>query len=122
MAVLNARVVRRGCFALVLVAGISVGVSLTAAAALRSWPPVSTSAGQDSAEETLEGSLEMLIEDSANGSRTLYFLKRSSDRVPLRFVTPPRNLRTGMQLRVRGNYETGGSFRVVSFERVAAAE
>ena len=44
-------------------------------------------------QEVLEGNLEVIIEDSDGGSRTLYFLITEDDRIPLRFVTAPRNLR-----------------------------
>ncbi len=72
-------------------------------------------------EQVLEGHLEVIIEDSAGGSRTLYFLIAGDDRIPLRFVTAPGNLRTGTRVRVRGNYEAGGRFVVVSLERVVPA-
>ena len=88
-------------------------LALTVAAGFRD------AAAQD--VEVLEGDLEVLIEDSGRASRTVYFLTRGSDRIALRFATPPRNLRTGIRLRVRGSYETDGSFRVVGFERVGSA-
>jgi hypothetical protein len=72
------------------------------------------------AQEVLEGSLEVIIEDSERGSRTLYFLVAENERIPLRFVTAPRNLVTGVRVRVRGNYEAGGRFVVISVERVPA--
>jgi len=73
------------------------------------------------AQKVLEGNLEVIIEDSDGGSRTLYFLITDDGRVPLRFVTAPRNLRTGTRVRARGNYEAGGRFVVVSLERVVPA-
>jgi hypothetical protein len=73
-------------------------------------------------QQVLEGHLEVIIEDSAGGSRTLYFLISGPDRIPLRFVTPPGNLRTGTRVRLRGNYDADGRFVVVSFERLAGAE
>ena len=79
-------------------------------------PPLTTDS-----QEVLEGHLEVIIEDSAGGSRTLYFLITGDDRIPLRFVTAPRGLLTGTRVRVRGNYEAGGRFVVVSFERVASS-
>ena len=72
------------------------------------------------ADEVLEGHLEVLIEDSRSGSRTRYFLSRGSDRIALRFAEPPRNLRSGARVRVRGSYESGGWFRVVAFERIGS--
>ena len=83
-------------------------------------PVVGSPAAQD-AQEVLEGDLEVIIEDSASGSRTLYFLVTGHDRIPLRFVTAPGNLRTGTRVRARGNYEAGGRFVVVSLERVVPA-
>jgi len=71
------------------------------------------------APKVIEGNLEVLIEDSSGGSRTLYFLITEDARIPLRFVTAPRNLRTGTRVRVHGDYEPDGRFVVVSLERVA---
>jgi hypothetical protein len=69
-------------------------------------------------EVVLEGRLEVLIEDSAQGSRTLYFLNTTDTRVPLRFSRPPKLL-TGAHIRVHGQWAASGDFEVASFEAAA---
>ena len=70
-------------------------------------------------EAVLEGTLEVLIEDSSQGSRTRYFLVTDSTRVALRFSRSP-NLLTGAHIRVRGQWTADGELEVVSFEVVTA--
>jgi hypothetical protein len=107
--------------ALALLATLGFGPAvMTGSACAQSAKPSARAAVQD-AEEVLEGNLEVIVEDSAGGSRTLYFLITGQKRVPLRFVKAPPSLRTGIRVRLRGNYEAGGRFVVVSFERVPAA-
>jgi hypothetical protein len=110
-----------GFVALLALAG-SVSIGATPSKTANAWPikPRETVSAQ-AREEVLEGDLEVLIEDSGRGSRTVYFLTRGDERIALRFATSPRNLTTGTRVRVRGSYEAGGSFLVVSFERVAPA-
>jgi hypothetical protein len=67
----------------------------------------------------LEGYVEVLIEDSARGTRTVYFLVSEDGRTPLRFVVDPRNLTTGTRVRVGGEYEADGTFVVSSLERLS---
>jgi hypothetical protein len=51
----------------------------------------------------VEGELEILHEDSDQGSRYLYFLKVAGSRFPLNFAKdPPTHLTTGARVRVRG--------------------
>jgi len=66
-------------------------------------------------EATLEGTLEVLVEDSDQGSRTLYFLNTDDMRVALRFSRSP-NLLTGAHVRVRGRWTASGELEVASFE------
>ena len=73
---------------------------------------------QSEAETVLEGSLELLIEDSDQGSRTLYFLITADRRIPLRFTSKPPNLTTGTRLRVRGRWEADDTFVVIAIERL----
>ena len=70
-------------------------------------------------EAVLEGTLEVLIEDSSQGSRTHYFLVTDSTRVALRFSRSP-NLLTGAHIRVRGRWTADGEVEVTSFEVVTA--
>jgi hypothetical protein len=77
------------------------------------------SIGQAQADETLEGGLEVLIEDSDRGSRTLYFLICDDRRIALRFTVKPGNLTTGARIRVVGRYEPDGTFVVSSVERLS---
>lgn len=70
-------------------------------------------------EAMLEGTLEVLIEDSTQGSRTHYFLVTDGMRVSLRFSRSP-NLLTGAHLRVRGRWTADGELEVGSFEVVTA--
>ena len=72
---------------------------------------------QDQSDAVLEGHLEVLIEDSDRGSRTLYSLISNDGRVPLRFVVNPPNLTTGTRVRVRGVWEADGTFRVGTIEK-----
>ena len=69
-------------------------------------------------EAVLEGSLEVLIEDSNQGSRRLYFLTTADMRVPLRFSQSP-NLLTGAHIRVHGRWAADGALEVASFEVIA---
>jgi len=75
--------------------------------------------GQAQADETLEGGVEVLIEDSDRGSRTLYFLISDDRRIALRFTVKPGNLMTGARIRVGGWYEPDGTFVVRSLERLS---
>jgi hypothetical protein len=77
-------------------------------------PPV-TQAG---AETTLEGNVEVVIEDSAQGSRTFYFLIVGDRRVPLRFTTRPLNLTSGTRVRVRGRWEPDDALLVTAIEKL----
>ncbi len=69
-------------------------------------------------EAMLEGLLEVLVEDSTQGSRTVYFLTTADARVALRFSRSP-NLLTGAHIRVRGRWTAAGELDVASFEVVA---
>ena len=73
---------------------------------------------QSEAETVLEGSLELLIEDSDQGSRTLYFLITADRRIPLRFTSKPPNLATGTRVRVRGRWEADDTLVVTAIERL----
>jgi hypothetical protein len=66
--------------------------------------PIST-AIQAAAAVALEGTVEVLIEDSPPTSRTRYFLVSGDRRIPLRFRRRPLNLATGARVRVRGRWE-----------------
>jgi hypothetical protein len=70
------------------------------------------------ATAVLEGTMEVVIEDSDQGSRTLYFLISGDQRVPLRFTSPPANLTTGTRVRVGGQWAEDGALIVVTFERI----
>jgi hypothetical protein len=51
----------------------------------------------------LAGELEVRVDDYADFSRTLYFLRTAEGRMPLHFAeNPPTNLQTGAHIRVRG--------------------
>lgn len=69
-------------------------------------------------DAVLEGTLEVLIEDSNQGSRTLYFLTTGDMRVPLRFSRSP-NLLTGARIRVHGRWTANGELDVASFEVIS---
>ena len=77
-------------------------------------PPVR----QAEAETTLEGNLEVIIEDSDQGSRTFYFLIFGDRRVPLRFTIKPMNLTSGTRVRVRGRWEADDTLGVTAIERL----
>ncbi|MND03995.1 hypothetical protein D3C83_240660 [compost metagenome] len=62
--------------------------------------------------------MEVLVEDLEQSSRILYFLISGEQRVPLRFMTPPRDLLTGTRVRVRGRWAKDGAFDVATFERL----
>jgi hypothetical protein len=79
----------------------------------------SVQASPDSAAEAvLEGTLEVLVEDSSQGSRTVYFLSTSDMRVELRFSKSP-NLITGAHIRVHGRWAGDKEIQVASFEILA---
>jgi hypothetical protein len=73
---------------------------------------------QADAEVALEGTVEVLIEDSNQGSRTLYFLITLERRIPLRFSRAPVNLSTGARVRVRGRWEKENTLVVSVIERL----
>ena len=73
---------------------------------------------QANAEKTLEGNVEVITEDSDQGSRTLYFLIVGDRRVPLRFTARPLNLTTGTRIRVRGRWERDDTLVVTAIERL----
>jgi hypothetical protein len=77
-------------------------------------PPI----GQAEVETTLEGTVEVITEDSNQGSRTLYFLIAGDRRIPLRFAARPLNLTTGTRVRVRGQAEPDGTLVVTALERL----
>jgi uncharacterized lipoprotein YajG len=78
---------------------------------------VTPPAAQADAETVLEGTMEVLIEDSDQGSRMLYFLISGDRRVTLRFLTRPLNLTTGTRVRVRGRWEDS-TLVVSAIERI----
>jgi len=80
-------------------------------------PPV----GQSEAETTLEGKMEVITEDSDQGSRTLYFLIVGDRRVPLRFTARPLNLITGTRVRVRGQSDPDGTLVVSAIEKLCVS-
>jgi hypothetical protein len=90
----------------------SACASATSAGGAQPSPP-----GQAQTDVVLEGHLEVLIEDSDRGSRTLYFLISSDSRVPLRFSVDPPNLTSGTRVRVRGSWEADGTFVVGAIEK-----
>ena len=75
-------------------------------------PPSAPAAGTDA---VLDGTLQVLVEDSNQGSRTVYFLMVGDRRVPVRFSRSP-NLLTGAHIRVQGQWGANGEFDVASFE------
>jgi len=75
------------------------------------------SLAQITEEVALEGTIEVLIEDSDRGSRTLYFLISGQQRLTLQFVKAPTNLITGTPVRVHGRWNDG-VLVVASFERI----
>ena len=66
---------------------------------------VNPPARQAEADTALEGNLEVIIEDSDQGTRTDYFLILGDRRVPLRFADKPPNLTSGTRVRVRGRWD-----------------
>lgn len=79
---------------------------------------VKPAVSQAETETTLEGTVEVITEDSAQGSRTLYFLIVGDRRVSLRFVTRPLNLITGTRVRVRGHLDADGTLVVTALEKL----
>jgi hypothetical protein len=69
-------------------------------------------------ETVLEGTLEVLIEDSDQGSRILYFLKSGDRRFGLLIERPPANLTTGLRVRVSGGWIDSETFRVTTLKRL----
>jgi hypothetical protein len=52
--------------------------------------------------EDIQGELEVIVEDGKNNWRTLYNLKTGGKTLALHFAKEPKNLQTGMKVRVRG--------------------
>ena len=76
-----------------------------------------SSVAQPGTETVLEGSLEVIIEDAGQGSRTRHFLIFGERRVPLRFTSnPPTNLITGTRVRVKGRWEAEETLVVSAIE------
>jgi hypothetical protein len=79
---------------------------------------VKSPGAQAEAETTLEGNLEVITEDSSQGSQTLYFLIVGDRRFTLRFTAMPLNLTTGTRVRVRGRSEPGDTLLVTAIEKL----
>lgn len=67
---------------------------------------------------TLEGRLEVVIEDAPPRAHVRYFLVGEHRRVLLRFTGQPPNLTTGAKVRVHGRRKKDGSFLVTTIERL----
>jgi hypothetical protein len=107
---------RRPCRALMAVVAFALAGGCASPEALRAAvkPPVT----QAEADTTLEGTVEVITEDSSQGSRTLYFLIVGERRVPLRFTARPLNLTTGTRVRVRGRWEPDDTLLVTAIEKL----
>ena len=101
-----------------LAALVWVGGAGTAALRLHAQTP--PPAGKPGTEAVVEGNLEVLVEDSDRGSRTLYFLLSGNRRIPLRFLADPPELATGTRVRVHGRWDKDGTLVVTSIEAVRA--
>ena len=95
----------------------AIGFRMTAVR-LQAQPP--PPAGKPGTEAVLEGTLEVLVEDSDRSSRTLYFLLSGDARIRLRFLTDPPQLVTGTPVRVHGRWNDDGTLVVTSIEAVRA--
>jgi hypothetical protein len=73
---------------------------------------------QTEPETVLEGTLEVLIEDSDHSSQTLYFLISGDQRISLQFQRPPLNITTGARVRVRGQWGKNHALIVTALERI----
>ena len=105
---------------LVAVVGLAVLVwaSGSRTTALRLHAQTPPPAGKPGTEAVVEGDLEVLIEDSDRGSRTLYFLLSGTRRIRLRFLADPPELATGTRVRVQGRWDKDGMLVVTSIEAV----
>jgi hypothetical protein len=100
---------------LVLFAAVLIPAAACASAS-RSGNATSPAVASDG-EVVLEGTLEVLVEDSNAGSRVLYFLV-TDRRVQLHFTNRP-NLSTGAHVRVRGFADASGDIDVNTIEVLA---
>ena len=73
---------------------------------------------RQAARTVLEGTLEVLMEDSEQRGRILYFLKSGDRRIALQIERPPANLTTGLRVRVSGDWIDPDTFRVVTLKRL----
>jgi hypothetical protein len=105
-----------GLSLLVLFAAVLVPAAACASAS-RSGNATSPAVASDG-EVVLEGTLEVLVEDSNAGSRVLYFLV-TDRRVQLHFTNRPNNLSTGAHVRVRGFADASGDIDVNAIEVLA---
>jgi hypothetical protein len=71
------------------------------------------------ADMVLEGVVEVIVEDSVSGSRTLYFLISDDRRIQLRLSVHPPNLTSGTRVRVVGRYDEDGTFVVSTLEKLS---
>jgi len=79
--------------------------------------PLSTAVATKPAVASLEGILEVLIEDSDRSSRLIYHLVSGDRRVELRFAVRPSVL-TGTRVRVTGVWAADGVFEVTMLDAV----
>ena len=99
--------------------GVAAGVLLLAGSGCASTSTPAVAAVASAQEDvSLEGAIEVLIEDSNGSSRTIYALLTDDRRIPLRFATDPPNLTTGTRVRLRGRFEADGTFEVRALERL----
>ncbi|MFC5578013.1 Calx-beta domain-containing protein [Lysobacter niabensis] len=80
-----------------------VAAALLLAAVTASAQPTSFAPSVIGKPVVLEGQLEVLVEDYADGrTRLRHFLKTPQDRIPLEFAGKPPQLQNGTRVRVRG--------------------
>ena len=97
----------------------ALGITLAAACASGAPLPGGTtgSLAQPEPETVIEGELEVLVEDAAAGSRTVYHLITAKQRIELRFAGTGPALITGTPVRVRGRWDADGALVVSSLEK-----
>ena len=107
---------RRSWRALMIVVAFALASGCAGPEALRAAGKPSVA--QAEADTTLEGNVEVITEDSSQGSRTVYFLIVGDRRFTLRFTAMPLNLTTGTRVRVRGRSEPGDTLLVTAIEKL----
>jgi hypothetical protein len=93
---------------------VALGVSTPVAAQVAAGPPPILIADTE-----VEGEVEVLVEDSPTGARTLHVLHVGQQRIPLNVADNSRpSLETGMRVRARGRLNANGTMTLATANNI----